>query len=261
MATSKKWLYRIFLFIFLMGLTTVVQAGEKAPNIDFSELGDDSENVATEKGDGTSDKKDYKVSDPIGFINRPIYKFNDFLYTWIMRPTAKSYRRVVNKHIRSGLGNFFSNLKYPVRVLNNLLQGKVRRSGYETRNFLVNTTVGIFGFMNPAGKIFKKGASNEDMGQTLGHWGVGPGFYLMLPFLGPTTGRDFLGSVADGFITPSYYAFPHNFEYKLLLNGMTQVNDTSFKIEEYDMIKRDAFDPYLHVRDAYMQYRAQQVQQ
>lgn len=265
MAISEKWRYRIFMFLFLAGLFTVVQAEVQKenqpakPKIDFSDLDDEDMDKEDEDDEDITKTNERKISDPLEVINRPIYWVNDKLYTYIMRPVTRAYRKVVHRNIRSGFGNFFSNLQSPLRMVNQVLQGKFKQSGRELRNFATNSTLGIFGFLKPSSKIYKQQPLPEDFGQTFGHWGVGPGWYIMWPFTGPTTARDFVGNIGDGFLTPTYYAFPHNGEYRFLLNGFKQVNSLSFRMDEIDSVKQDSLDPYLFIRDAYFQYREEQV--
>ena len=128
-------------------------------------------------------------ADPIEPFNRGVYKFNDALDRGVLKPTAKAYQKVTPDWFRTGVGNFFTNLKAPGTIVNQLLQGKFREAGQDTLGFLLNTTFGWAGVIDVA-SMNALPQHDEDLGQTLGKWGVPPGPYLMLPFLGPATVRD-----------------------------------------------------------------------
>ena len=133
-------------------------------------------------------------------ISRSIFKFNLIIDDVILEPLAKGYNKLP-KPSKSGTGNFTSNISTLLSIPNSLLQGNLKQAGHATGSFLVNSTVGILGFFNPAEKIGLN-PHKEDLGQTLGAYGLGPGCYYVLPILGPTTVRDSVGLIADTFIDP-----------------------------------------------------------
>ena len=133
-------------------------------------------------------------------LSRSVFKFNMFVDDIILEPIAKGYNKLPNP-IKSGTGNFTSNISTLLSIPNSLLQGNLKQVGHSTGSFLINTTVGILGFLNPAEKIGLK-PHKEDVGQTLASYGFGPGCYFVLPILGPTTARDSVGLIADSFIDP-----------------------------------------------------------
>ena len=191
--------------------------------------------------------------DPIEPFNRAMYKINDIGDQYLLRPVAVGYERALPPQIRSGVQNFFSNLKYPITIVNDFLQGKFRDGGRDTGRFVLNTTVGLFGFFDPATRIGLK-ENDEDFGQTLGKWGVGEGPYIVLPLFGPRTARSLTGDVADSPLTPLIDLSNDNVDIAWALWGVYQVDKRSHLLE-VDQQVYDAYDPYLFVRDAYLQNR------
>ena len=132
--------------------------------------------------------------------SRAVFKFNMALDNAILEPIAKGYNKLPEP-IKNGTSNFTSNIATLLSIPNHLLQGNLRNAGDATASFLINTTIGIVGLANPAEKLGLQ-AQQEDVGQTLGTYGVGPGCYFVLPILGPTTARDSVGMLADTLIDP-----------------------------------------------------------
>lgn len=199
------------------------------------------------------------VSDPLETFNRGMFVFNDKLYFWVLKPVATGWKKVVPSPARTGLRNFFKNLGAPVRVANNLLQGKFKSAGKETGKFLVNTIWGVGGLLEASKQIPSiHNIPDEDLGQTFGKWGLGNGFYIVLPFLGPTTLRDGIGLVGDGFMNPVNYT-DWDWEVYLALYGVEAVNAASFRLGDYETMKEASLDPYTVVRDGYIRLRKQEV--
>ena len=203
------------------------------------------------------EEEQYSVSDPLEPLNRGIFWINDKLYFYLLKPVARGYRWAVPEPWRVAVQNVFSNLASPVRIVNSGLQGKFMVAGNELTRFFVNTTLGIGGLFDPARDHFDIRKHDEDTGQTLGHYGVGPGFYLVLPLLGPSDARDAIGTFADLRMNLVYYLFEDWTYYEV--KGYEKINDLSLDKDTYESIKKDALDPYLFVRDAYMQYRENKV--
>ena len=132
--------------------------------------------------------------------SRAIFKFNMAFDDVVLEPLAKGYNKLPNP-IKTGTSNFTSNIGTLLSIPNNVLQGNFKQLGHSVGSFAVNTTVGILGFLNPAEKIGLK-PHKEDVGQTLGSYGIGTGCYFVLPILGPTTARDSIGMIADTFVDP-----------------------------------------------------------
>lgn len=197
------------------------------------------------------------VADPLEPFNRAVFAFNDRFYFWLLRPVAKGYAFVVPEGVRVSVGNFFSNLATPIRFTNSLLQGKLKGAGVELLRFVVNSTIGIGGLFDPARDNLALRKSDEDLGQTLGRFGLGHGFYLVLPVLGPSSARDTVGLAGDSFLDPTSYLEPG--EAVAATKGSRTVNRTSLSLGEYEDLTKSAVDPYLSVRDAYVQHRKKKV--
>lgn len=193
------------------------------------------------------------VPDPLFWFNYGMYRFNDKLYYWALKPVATGYRAVLPEPVRTGIAHFFYNLMFPVRFINSFLQGKFKSAGTELDSFIINTTLGGLGFMNPARDTYALASSEEDLGQTLGAYGIGEGFYLVLPILGPFTFRDTLGRIGDYFLTPTSYMEP--LEASIGIQALDRINSTSFRIGDYETLKASAIDHYVAMQSAYIQYR------
>lgn len=187
--------------------------------------------------------------------NRAVYKFNDSLDRHVAKPLAKGYVKVTPRPVRTGVSNFFHNLSYPTVIVNDLLQGKLKSFGGDTARLVVNTTIGIGGLFDPATKMGLP-AGDEDFGQTLGKWGVPPGPYVVLPIFGPSDVRDTFGFVADQFTDPKFYV--NDLYLSLALSGGTLLDKRAELLSTDDVLAR-AFDPYVFVRNAYLQRREFQV--
>lgn len=199
------------------------------------------------------------MADPIYYFNKAMFTFNDYLYFYGLKPVAQGYKAVVPDPARTGIKNFFNNLMFPVRFVNKVLQGKFAPAATECSAFLVNSTFGVLGLYDFAGRQVGIELKDEDLGQTLGTWRVGEGFYLVLPVLGPSTLRDSLGSVGDMFITPVNYVTPWELHWGM--RGLDTVNATSFRIGDYEALKEAALDPYVSLRNAYIQNRRAKIQE
>lgn len=198
------------------------------------------------------------VPDPLYWFNQGMYRFNDKLYFWGLKPLASGYRRVTPAALRRGVKNFFHHTLFPVRFVNSLLQGKVSAAGRECSIFLINT-MGSLGFERIAQDEYGLKSSREDLGQTLGRYGLGQGVYLVLPFFGPSTLRDFAGRIGDYFLDPVGYVEPVEATTGLVV--LDVVNDTSLRIGDYEALKEAAFDPYTAMKDGYLQLRANRVKE
>lgn len=193
--------------------------------------------------------------DPFQSVNRGIYKFNDTADRYALRPVAKGYRAVTPDVLEAGIGNFFSNVRYPITIVNDFLQLKIVQGASDTGRFLVNSTIGLLGFFDVA-RHFGMPKNDEDFGQTLGYWGLGQGVYLMLPILGPSTGRDAVGQAADAFLNPLSYI--EDDALRLSLYALYFV-DLRASLLGLDNAVYESFDPYLFVRDAYLNSRLDKV--
>ena len=197
------------------------------------------------------------AADPLGGYNRFMTGVNDRIYVWAFRPVARGYRFVVVKPVRLAIARVFTNVSYPVRCVNNLLQLKIRRAGVETGRFIVNTTLGVGGLFDPATNCMKMPAFPEDFGQTLGHYGVGSGFHIVLPLMGPSNVRDALAILPDMFLQPVNYI--DNGWTAIALNGENRLNTLSLFMDDYDALRVEAFDLYIFQRDAYEMKRKKEI--
>lgn len=194
--------------------------------------------------------------DPLEGFNRAMYRFNEKLDDYVLKPVAKGYRAVLPSPVRTGVANFFRNLHEPIIIVSDLLQGKPVQALSDTGRFVANTTIGIFGLFDPATSLGLP-KHNEDFGQTLGVWGVGEGPYIVWPFLGPSTLRDTGGDIVDWQIYPPYQQ-PEGTRNTLIV---VETVDTREKLlDTTDILEQAAGqDPYVFVREAYRQRRTSLV--
>ena len=191
--------------------------------------------------------------DPLESFNRAIYKFNDVADGAIIKPVSKGYKNIAPKFVVKGVNNFFNNIRDVVTVINELLQGKIEYATNSTGRILVNSTIGLLGFID-VHSISGGERRKEDFGQTLGYWGVGPGAYLVLPFAGPSTTRD-----AVGFVTDTLAFDP--ISYINNVRGRNQVRILQFIDARTELLNASSImdeaslDSYAFQRDAYLQYR------
>jgi phospholipid-binding lipoprotein MlaA len=205
------------------------------------------------------DKEEVGVDDPLECFNRLMFGLNDTLYFWIFKPVAQTYTGVVPEPARIGVRNFFQNIGTPVRYVNCLLQGKGPSADIELHRLWINTTEGILGFGDPARDKYELQPVWEDLGQTLAVHGMDSGFYIVWPVFGPSTVRDSLGMVGDMFLNPVRYVEP--WETSLIISGVRIVNNGSFHIEEYEDFKSAFLEPYVAMRESYIQYREEKIKQ
>jgi len=199
------------------------------------------------------------IADPLESFNRAMYHFNDRLYFWVLKPVAQGYNEVVPEGARISVRNFFSNLTFPIRFVNCLLQANFNGATIELSRFTVNTLLGLGGLFDPASSQEMKLVKQEaDFGQTLGLYGVGQGIFLTWPVFGPSTPRDSVGLAGDWFVNPITYLSPWYIPYAV--KSYDRVNDVSLRIGDYEALKEAAIDPYLALRDAYLQYRQKKVE-
>ena len=190
--------------------------------------------------------------DPFEPMNRAVYKFNDELDKAVTRPLAEAYRHFVPPVVRTGVGNFFSNVNDVLIALNNALQGKVPEAINDLGRVAVNTTFGILGFRDVATELGVP-KNDEDFGQTLGRWGFRDGPYLVLPILGPSSLRDTFGWAGDIYTHPLGYV--DNIGVRNSLIGLRFVTVRADLLEASNILETAALDPYEFVRDAYLQRR------
>ncbi len=243
----------LFTILFLVTATAhfALSQVEENEGIDLNDLfEDDFEEQST-----------VSIHDPIEPLNRAIFNFNDGVYNKIARPVAKTYAKVMPDRVERGLANFFVNLKFPSRFAGNVLQGKFKQAGKETGKFVINTTIGIGGIFRPSDDWKGLQTNSEDIGQAFGSWGIGHGFYIVMPFMGPTSARDFVGDFADGAVEPIQTPWSQidDSTLRLAVRALEITNKMPALMELYDSMRRSSIDPYSSVRDAYAQRRAREV--
>jgi len=217
--------------------------------------------------DAEADAPVVAVHDPLEGFNRVMFRFNDGVFTYALRPLNRGYEFVVPRPLRRGLSNAFDNVNFPVRFVSSLLQGKVRRATRETGKFVVNTVGGVGGLFRPAEKIpALANLPEEDMGQVLGAWGLPAGPYVVLPLLGPSSPREFLGFAGDYVLTPTNWDSLDvgNREwiaddYRTAVSAAGFLGKLPSVVGGYDGATRDAIDPYIAVRDGYFSHRAAEI--
>jgi len=208
------------------------------------------------------EEKDLEVSDPIEGFNRGIHAFNDFFFHYFLYPLATGWDFISPKFMRRGIENFFNWVYTPGRLVSNILQAKPKGVGQELASFSINATAGGLGFYDASKEIFEIERTNEDIDQTLGKWGIGEGAYVVLPFIGPRTVRGTFGFAGDLTLQPQtvivpVYIAPENIWVQGAITAGTYtvraVNRVSIDPGEYDNLIKDAVDPYIFIRDIYLQ--------
>ncbi len=203
-----------------------------------------------------------KVPDPLEKLNRGFFQFNDKLYFWLMKPIATVWGTVIPLGVRVCIRNMYHNVLFPVRFLNNIFQGKIESAGTEISRFAINTTLGLGGMFDFAHTEFGLNPREEDFGQTLGHYGMKPVAYLNWPIFGPSSVRDTIGMVVDTFLNPLTYILYYGADDAAVGVGVrsgVMINNLSLTLGEYEDFKKRALDPYISLRDAYLQNRAREV--
>jgi phospholipid-binding lipoprotein MlaA len=226
----------------------------------------------------TTDEGDGDENDPWEPVNANIFEFNLKVDRYVLKPVAKGYDFVMPDLVQVGISNIFTNLRFAPRFLNNVFQGKIKGAGIEVGRFLINSTVGLAGFFDLATKIDLV-TPEEDLGQTLGFYGVRPGPYLVLPLLQPFTVRDFVGYVGDVFLNPinwlvvpiievdgipSVIAHKNRMTSSIIQYGARVgevVNERSRNLQKFQGVEEATLDLYTAVRNAYLQKRAQAIRE
>lgn len=217
------------------------------------------ENIATNLDDYDSAPISV-IPDPLEPWNRFWFSFNDIFYIHIAKPVYKGWTYITPQFFRNGLSNLFYNILFPTRFINSILQFRLLEAGVEFSRFIMNI-MGSAGLANLAQNkktIVPVDPSGEDFGQTLGRWGFGPGFYIIWPFIGPSSLRDSVGRVGDYFTDPISYIDPW-----LLAagtEGVFRLNELGDVLPTYEDLTNISIDPYIAMREAYASMRAGQIQ-
>lgn len=222
------------------------------------------DNQAQEFEEEFSEQETDTASDPLSGYNRWMTSFNDKFMIYALTPVSEGYATILPQSLRLGLSNAIENIQFPIRFANNLLQGKFQNSSDELGRFIINSTVGLAGLIDVAANHMTTPihAHDEDFGQTLGYYGVGSGFHVVLPFFGPSNIRDIVGITADAYLSPIVYVrelekykIPENLGQSIGIYTVHTINKTSLHLGEYENLKEDAVDLYPFFKDIYEQKR------
>ena len=221
----------------------------------YSVLSDEADKVTTTSSDYETSYTEDEIYDPLEGLNRAIFKLNDVADRIILEPVARGYRKLPSP-IQSGISNFLSNLRTPLIIVNQLLQGQVKNSAESTGRFVINTTAGVFGLFDVADNIGLE-EKDEDYGQTLAIWGVGDGFYVVLPIFGPSNLRDTTGLVLTAVTDPvNAYAITEGEGWVVPIRTTVNAVDRRSKIiDEVNALRNNSVDYYAAVRSSYYQNR------
>jgi phospholipid-binding lipoprotein MlaA len=199
------------------------------------------------------------IPDPLEGFNRNMYAVNDAADHVVLEPVARGYRAVAPGFVRAGVNNFLHNLSSPVTFVNDLLQGQVKRAGVTAARLGINSTLGVFGLLDPA-TDFGLERHEEDFGQTLAVWGVGSGPYLFVPLVGPTSLRDGAGQIVDLAFDPLNWAhFDHDNEARVTRGVVAGVAAREELLDPIDGIRRTSIDPYATIRATYQLTRESEI--
>ena len=228
--------------------------------ISFNVYGAASDEVNTDSKDFETTVAEDEIYDPIEPFNRAMFGFNNMADKIILEPAAKGYKKLPSP-LQSGIGNFFNNIKLPLVALNQLLQGQGKNAAQSTGRFFVNSTIGVFGLVDVADKIGLE-QKEEDFGQTLATWGVGDGFYIVLPLFGPSNIRDTTGMVMTMMTDPvNAYAVSQGEAWIVPTRTAANAVDQRSKIiDEVNALRNNSVDYYAAVRSSYYQNRKAAIQ-
>lgn len=224
-----------------------------------------------------SDHAHAKEYDPLEPVNSAVFEFNYRLDKYVVKPAAKVYNFFIPPDVQQSFSNLFQNIRFVPRLFNNLLQAKFQGAGIELSRFLINSTLGVGGLFDPAKIMFELETPQEDLGQTLGTYGVPPGPFLMIPLLGPFTLRDGIGFIGDTFLDPFNWLVLPIFEVadaprliqhdptinyaRLGMSGGETVNLRALNLEKFQGVEEGTLDLYGAVRNAYLQQRRKAIQE
>lgn len=224
-----------------------------------------------------SDHVQVKEYDPLEPVNSAVFEFNYRLDKYVVKPAAKVYNFFIPPDVQQSFSNVFQNIRFVPRLLNNLFQAKFQGAGIELSRFLINSTLGVGGLFDPAKLMFELETPQEDLGQTLGTYGVPPGPFLMIPLLGPFTLRDGIGFIGDTFLDPFNWLVLPIFEVadapRLVQHDSTitfsqlgfrageTVNARALTLEKFQGVEEGTLDLYGAVRNAYLQQRVKAIQE
>jgi len=264
---SKNYIIIAFIFISLFLISNTSFAQDTTPLRHKETLAPSEASVFPHLSDLASSFDDYDdpiitIADPIEPWNRFWFGFNDIFFQYMARPAYKGYEAVTPSELRLGLKNFLANILFPIRFVNSLLQGKGQAAGVEFGRFMINTTVGLGGLIDVSKglkTVVPVDPAGEDFGKTLATWGFGSGFYLVVPFIGPSSLRDSIGLAVDATINPAYYIIQPTY-IPVLANVGLRFNTIGDILTIYDDLNLFSIDPYIAARSAYATYRTVRIE-
>jgi phospholipid-binding lipoprotein MlaA len=253
-------------FVILLGLVTLLAACTSNPRKEpaaatVAAIGSQNTKVKPARVE-ESDLEEYDVAlvpDPLEPVNRVTFWLNHQVYRFVLRPISKGYEKIVPTPVRKGIHNAYENVKFPVRLVNNALQGNFTRARQELEKFLINSSIGVGGIIKQSDRIPALAeVPRTDTGSTFAKWGVTSGPYLVIPLLGPSTFRDTVGLVGDAALNPVSWVTIMTGEFWVVLFPYTNtLRSLPDQFSTYDSVTETALDRYLAARSAYIQYRKQ----
>lgn len=251
-----KTVARVIVLFLIFSHSPAVVSAQTAAEQPFPDL------LADETEEAAADEEypqDLGIRDPLEPMNRFFFRVNDELYEWVLKPTTRVYSRILPRDLRECVGNFFHNLASPITLVNSLLQGDLPLAGKTVSRFVINSTMGVYGFVDVASLEFDIDPERADFGQTLGKWGLSEGIFLYWPFFGPSSVRDSVGLVTDTYFHPVPYLHD-NWRIDMAYYTTTRVNNLSLNPDLYEDVKRYSLDPYVASRQAYYEYRKAMIE-
>lgn len=243
--------------LFAMLLLVLVSGGCASRQASDAPAGDSPAMGGEDEADWLYDDEEEaaaEVPDPFEGYNRLMFGFNDVLITGVIKPVSRGYDFLMPDPAEQSISNFFDNARFPIRWVASTAQGKHGRAKKEARKFLVNTTTGVLGIWKPSDNYEElRDVPGEDLGQTLGDWGVGSGPYLVVPLLGGTNLRDALGFVGGSFLYP--FTYLPEWEYTMAARVAEGVNESPGAVETYEEITEATVDPYTAIKEGYHERR------
>ncbi|MCV2884196.1 VacJ family lipoprotein [Aestuariibacter sp. AA17] len=247
-------------FLFSLCLVLLITGCASQPDMQISpqQQSDLSDPLVVESSHGTAvieptvvGYEDTAYDDPLEFINRPIFTFNDYLYRYALIPIGKGYNWVMPDAAKDNVSNFFNNLGEPLSALNHALQGEGKKTGKNVGRFLINSTVGLLGFFDPAKHWFDIEEEDTNLDKTLRHYDVGYGAFLVLPVLGQSDVRNLFSTVAESPLAPIRHVTdePQTTYYL----SWEAIHSFSGRAELYEKLRNESDDPYAFFRNLYMQ--------
>ncbi len=261
----RKVIYLMLVVILLFsGCSTTTELIDTANQTANSEIQNDE---IDEFADEFTENEIEERSDPLKGYNIVMTRLNDSFYESVFNPVSRGYSKILPQEARESVSNFFHNLTYPIRLINNLLQGKFLNATEETGRFVVNTIFGVLGLFDTAGEYFDWQPHNEDFGQTLGYWGVDSGYHIVLPFFGPSNMRDMFSMYPDLVVNPMVYDsnrgynVVNNDTQSLVLVAYDKINTESLHLEGYSNLKKDVIYLYPFLKNVYEQHREKLIKE